>query len=360
MRLGSALSRLLPLIALGVFVVTVGATLVVAGDTLGYDFRAYHAAVARALDGHSAYDQAFSLAGAFGLFFYPPTFLPLVLPFGLMPEPVAVQGWIGTMLFAFALAVLAMPVAWRTRWLIVLLAGLSWPFVYNIKLGQVGPLLLLCFAVAWRFLDRPWVFGIAAGLGAGIKVQPGILLVWALLRRRWTAVLAGMLTLAAMAGLALLITSPGAWSEFLSLLTRVSDPIATPQNATPGAVAWQLGASRDVALAIQAVSTVVVVIVFLVAAIWLPAEASFMVAVVTTQLVSPILWDHYAVILLLPVAFLLDRGHGWAALIVLATPVVLVGSIPAVVYPLVFAVTLVALLVVGASMSREARGYIIR
>ena len=50
-------------------------------------------------------------------------------------------------------------------------------------------------------------------------------------------------------------------------------------------------------------------------------------------------------LLLLPVAWLLDRGRTWAVLIPLATCVALVGVIPPLVYPLAFAVTLVALLV---------------
>ncbi len=84
-------------------------------------------------------------------------------------------------------------------------------------------------------------------------------------------------------------------------------------------------------------------------------------AVVASQLLSPILWDHYALLLLLPVAWLVDRGATWAVLIPLATCVVLVGVIPPIVYPVAFAVTLVALLVepVGEqgappSLSREA------
>ena len=47
------------------------------------------------------------------------------------------------------------------RWAIVLLAGLSWPFVYAIKLGQVGPILFLLFAIGWRWLDRPVRLGVA-------------------------------------------------------------------------------------------------------------------------------------------------------------------------------------------------------
>ena len=50
-------------------------------------------------------------------------------------------------------------------------------------------------------------------------------------------------------------------------------------------------------------------------------------------------------LLLLPVAWLVDRGRTRALLIPLATSVVLVGVIPPLVYPLVFAVTIAALLV---------------
>ncbi len=347
MRLRDALSRLLPVLAVGVAVLTVGATLAVAGDTHGYDFRAYYDAAVRVLHGQSAYDLAYELAGAGGLFYYPPTFLPLVLPFVLLSVGVATWAWTALMLAAFAGAVALMPVSLRTRWWIVLLAGLSWPFIYNIKLGQMGPLLLLLFALAWRWRDRPAAFGVAGGLGAAIKVQPGLLLVWALLRRQWTAVIAGAITLLGLAGVALLFTGPGAWPDFLGLLTRVSDPIATPQNCTPGAIAWQLGASRELAILIQSLATVIVVAVFLAAALWLPAEASLMVAFVATQLVSPILWDHYAIVLLLPTAWLLDRGHAWPALIPLATPVFLVGTEPPIAYPVVFGLTLLAVAVEG-------------
>jgi alpha-1,2-mannosyltransferase len=340
MRLTDALARLLPVFAIGVLLLTVGSTLAVAGDTHGYDFRAYYAAADRVLHGQSAYDQAYELAGAGGLFFYPPAFVPIVLPLALLPVDVATWLWTGLMLAAFAGAVAAMPVARSTRWWIVLLAGLSWPFVYNIKLGQVGPLLLLLFALAWRWHDRPAGFGVASGIGAAIKVQPGLLLVWALARRRWAAVLAGAVTLMGLSGVALPFTGLAAWPDFLALLTRVADPIASPQNLTPGAVAWQLGASHELAAAIQLLSTVLVVAVFVASVVWLPDEASLMVTVIATQLVSPILWDHYAIVLLLPTAWLLDRGRRWAALIPLVTPVFLVGTVPSIVYPVVFGATL--------------------
>ena len=81
--------RFLPPLAIGLLVLGVGATLAVAGSTLGYDFLAYHAAGSRVLGGQPAYDTSFQAAGGFGLFYYPPTFIPLVLAFGALPAAVA-------------------------------------------------------------------------------------------------------------------------------------------------------------------------------------------------------------------------------------------------------------------------------
>ena len=70
------------------------ATLAVAGETLGYDFLAYHRAAVRVLDGEPLYDLGFQAAGGFGLFLYPPLFAPLILPFGLLSETIAIWAWV--------------------------------------------------------------------------------------------------------------------------------------------------------------------------------------------------------------------------------------------------------------------------
>ncbi len=43
---------------------------------------------------------------------------------------------------------------------------ISWPVLYSIKLGQVGPILLLLFAIGWRWLDRPVALGLSMAAGA--------------------------------------------------------------------------------------------------------------------------------------------------------------------------------------------------
>jgi hypothetical protein len=319
----------------------------VAGDTFGYDFRAYQAAAARVLAGDPLYDTAAQVAGPYGLFLYPPPFALLVVPFGALPVETATWLWTALSLVAFAVAVALMPVRRNVRWAIVLLAGVSWPFLYAIKLGQVGPVLLLTFVAGWRWLDRPIPFGLAGALGAVIKIQPGLVLAWALLTRRWAAVAVGAMALLVLAAGATLVLGVPAWSDFLLLIGRVSDPITTPHNFTPGAVAWQAGIPRDAAAMVQWASMALALAAVVVAALRLSAPASYMVALVASQLLSPIVWDHYAVLLLVPVAWLLDRGHRWAALIPLATCVALVGFIPPVVYPVAFWATIAALFATG-------------
>ena len=358
----SAIGRLargaLPIVALLSFALGLTATLAVAGDTLGFDFLAYHQAAARLLAGQPLYDMSYTETGGFGLFYYPPTFAPILLPFGILSATTATWSWIAISVAAFLIGVAAMPVSRTVKWTTILLAGWSFPFVYAVKLGQVGPILFCLFALGWRWLDRQIPFGVVGALGAAIKLQPGLVLVWALLTLRFRAVLAGGVVLIALAILTTVIAGPTAWTDFLTLIRAVSDPIRTPHNFTPGALAFASGSSADVAALIQSISTVGVVVLFLMSIRWATDEASFMVAVIASQLVSPIVWDHYAMLLLLPVAYLLASGRWWAVVIPLVTAWPLVGVTPPVAYPILFWVTLIATFLVGhaATDPRQSLG----
>jgi hypothetical protein len=343
-RLGA---RALPVAAIAAMVVFVGVTLAVAGETLGFDFLAYHVAVRRLLDGQQVYDMSFQAVQGWGLFYYPPAFLPLIVPFGFLDATVATWLFVALSLVAFAIGVAILPVSRSVRWWIVLLAGLSWPFVYAIKLGQVGPILFLTFAAGWRWLDEPVRFGLAGAIGAAIKIQPGILFAWALLTRRWRAIAVGLVVLAVLSILATMLAGLSAWTDFLTLMRRVADPIATERNLTPGAVLFRLGVDAGVAGLVQIASTIAVVALVVFAALRATAEASYMVAVSASQLLSPILWDHYAMLLLLPVAYLLSSGARWAILIPLVTATPLITVTPPAAYPVLFFVTLIATLAVG-------------
>ena len=352
-RLGRAA---LPIVAILVFAVVVGLTIraAVGAETLGYDFLAYHQAAVRLLNGQPLYDMSYATTGGFGLFYYPPTFAPLILVFGLLSESTAVWAWTALLIGSFAVGTAVLPVSRTVRWWILLLAGLSWPFAYAVKLGQVGPILFLLFAIGWRWLDDPIRLGASAALGTAIKLQPAIIFVWAILTRRWRAVGVGAVVLGVLAVLSTVIVGPSAWSDFATLVRQVGDPITTPHNFTPGAIAHQLGVPGDVASLIQLASTLLVLGAVVASARWATAEASYLVAVIASQLLSPVLWDHYAMILLLPVAYLCAAGRWWALAIPLVTATPLVGITPPIAYPLVFFATLGATLGVGVRARQAA------
>ena len=187
----------LPPTAIAVLALVAGAVVWsgVAAGNFGFDFLAYHQAANRVLAGEPLYDVSIQETGGFGLFYYPPPFVLAILPFAPFAGDTAAWIWLGCSVAALVAGIWLMPVSQTVRWLTLLLAGLSWPVAYALKLGQVGPLLLLLFAIGWRWLDRPASLGASAAAGAIVKIQPGIVLVWALLTRRWSAVAIGAVVL---------------------------------------------------------------------------------------------------------------------------------------------------------------------
>ncbi len=339
----------LPVVAVAVFSAGLATIFAAAGPTLGYDFQAYLHAAQRLLDGRPLYDPGVDLAGGFAIYLYPPPFALAFVPFALLPDGVALAAWLGVLAVAFVAGVALLPVRRDIRWLVLLLAGLQWPFLYTMKLGQVTPLLLFAFAAGWRWMDRPIVLAGSLAAGTAIKLQPALLFAWAVVERRWRAVALGAAALVGLAIVATSITGPGAWADYVALLRKVSSPVTTPHNFTPGAIAYQAGASEALATAIQWLSVLAVGLVTVFAWLRRDDETSYVVTVVASQLLSPLLWDHYAVVLLIPVALLLERRQWWASAIPLAT------WGPVWVYPVVFFATLAGSVATGRAGRRARR-----
>jgi hypothetical protein len=327
------------------------------GGTLGFDYRAYDLAVDRLLAGRSMYDPDAQATGGFGLFFYPPPFALLILPIALLPVEVAL--WVFTLLLvAASLAGIALlPVSARVRWIVLLLAALSWPLVYAIKLGQVGPVLLLLFAIGWRWMDRPLALGGSAALGTLIKLQPALVIGWAAVTGRVRAAVVGVVVVLAAAAVATLVAGPQAWLDEASLLSRVSRPIETPNGFGLGRLAFEEGASVEVATLVHWANFALVAAVVALVTFRGSAVASYLAVVIATQFVSPVLWDHYALLLLLPVAWLLERGRWSAGVIPLLTSTVLVGLDFPYAYPIAFWAALLGVTWEGLRLGRGAPSF---
>ncbi len=352
-RLAHAALRVLAVLSFGAGVAT---TVAFAGDTLGYDYQAYASAASRLIDGQPLYDSTVDVAGPFAIFLYPPPFAVGFIPLALLPAGVGLWVWIvgGVVMTVTAIAIL--PVRAPVRWAILLLAGLDWPVVYAIKLGQVGPLLLLLFAVGWRLIGSQAKLGGIGAAGALIKVQPALLFAWALLTGRWRTITTGVALGAGAVLLTLPLVGVTAWTDYFALLGRVSAPITTPHNFTVGAVAFQAGMAEGPSGALQIAAVLVTLMIWVVAVRRRSADVGYLATIVASQLLSPLLWDHYAVLLLLPVAWLLQARQWWAVAIPLATSIPLLAITPPVAYPMVFFVALIAPLLVRAPQEAQGAG----
>ena len=349
--------RILPIAAIVTFAVVVGTILATAGASLGYDLAAYTGAADRLLAGRPLYDPDVDVAGGFAIYLYPPPFALVAVPLAPLTSAAGPWPWVIALIACFVGGVAILPVRAEVRWLILLLGGLSWPLAYSLKLGQVGPILFIVFAAGWRWLDRPAPLGLTIALGTLVKVQPALLFGWALLTRRWSAVAVGVATLVVAAFVATVVTGPGTWADYLALLRRVSGAVTTPHNFSPGAIAYQAGIPAEAATVVQWGSTLATLAIAAWAAIRTRDDVGYLSAITASQLLSPLLWDHYAMLLLLPTAWLLEQRRPWGAAIPLATSILAIW-LPPLVTPIVFWAALLAPLAVDRQERRlDATGW---
>ena len=316
-----------------------------AKQTLGCDFQVYRDAADRFLTGLPLYDTSISSTGSCNLFYYPPSFVALVVPFALLGETFGNAAWIAFLVVCYVVGCALLPVRWEVKLAVFLAGAVSWPFIFGVRIGQVAPILYLLFAVGWRWLERwPAVTGFAVGLGVLVKLQPIVIVGWLVVRRMWSG-LAGVVA-AGIVAAGLAVVGLGAWIEMVNVLRNLDNAITAPTNVSLGAIAYQHGLPLEAASLLGILGILAVLALVVVCGLRASTEAGFLVAVVASQVVSPIIWTHYALILLLPVAWLLQRRQWWAALIPVSQAWVLLPFMPIEIYPVGFYLALLAVPIV--------------
>jgi hypothetical protein len=258
-------------------------------------------------------------AHAFSVPVYPAPANLAVVPLSLMPYWVA--GVVFTILSVGAM-VLALWLLDVRDWRCYGLALISWPFIYGLELGTLGPLIVLGVAIMWRWREHLWPPAVALASIVIAKIFPFPLAAWLLITRRYrqlllAVVLAAAVTLVAWAGLGF-----AGLTEYPSMLSNLS---FIQEGRSDSLVAALLAAGLS-ARAAQAVALVAAG--GLLAMAWRLARTedgqrrAFGLAVMAALTASPIVWDHYLVLLFVPVALLTPSYSGlW--LIPLAGPIVL-------------------------------------
>ncbi len=244
---------------------------------------------------------------------YPPLLGLLVLPLTFLPEKVAGSSAPGV-LFTLALiacTVAALLVLGVTDWRCYPVALLYPPTLENVEFGAIGPILALLLALGWRYRDHA-PGAAAVGFGAALKVFLWPLVVWLAATRRWKA---SAVAAAIAVGLAL-----ASWTvigfrgvaDYPTLLRRLADVEAESSYST-----FAMLRALDVPELASRVLVVVACAALLVLA-WQAARASalddaerdrrsFTLVLAAGLVLTPILWLHYLVLLVVPIALARPR-----------------------------------------------------
>jgi alpha-1,2-mannosyltransferase len=249
--------------------------------------------------------------------FYPPTFLLIVLPFALVPYIWALAGWTVATLTAYLGVLRKIAPRKETVWLALAFPG-TWINLIN---GQNGLLTAALFGGGLLYLEQqPVLAGVLFGLLV-IKPQLAITVPLVLVvSRRWRCLVAATVSSLVTVALSLLAFGPAIWRTFFNsiwiprriVLDRGEIHYYKQQSVFAVARLW--GLSLPTAYTIQAVATLSAVVVLL----WLWTDrCSYRLKaaalVVCALLATPYLFDYDLTLLGIGIAWLAIEGieHGF-------------------------------------------------
>ena len=242
-------------------------------------------------------------------FIYPAPAVVLMAPFGALPWTLAVIAFSITLIAGFFLALRLLGVR---DWRCYAAAFAAMPVASSIMIGTLSPLLVLAAAAAWRYRDRRFVVATAIAAAVVTKIFLWPLVIWLVATRRFRSAATSVII-----GIALTIGSWGVIGfsgmlDYPHWLARASG-MYEYRSFSPLGLLEALGLSRGSArfgVAILAVGAL--------AAIVATARGrdgdrrSFVVALGTGLLLSPIVWLHYLVLVFVPIALYRRRfGAAW-------------------------------------------------
>lgn len=330
-----------------------------------YDFAAYYVA-ARALNQHeilydgAAMQRAATIDGqhmAHPLYIYPPFFAAMLRPLASLPFAQAKTIWflgnIGLFGAMWWLLGHLAKLSWQQRLLGLAMLMLAPPFYDTLLLGQVNMLLLALLTCALALLLRAKpsktsdvIAGVLIGIAAVIKVYPLAFGLIFLFHRRYFASLG--VGLGVVGAMLIGIVAGGGWDTTLRFFNQVLPSLQGPANAADQSI-WPvferlftehqyryayLSANNLVELILKPVIEAPLLGKLLAAilagaiAIWSgrsilrrwrsPSTASHLwfdygLIISLTLLLLPVVHSHYFVLLLIPMAWLLQRYQALAS-----------------------------------------------
>jgi hypothetical protein len=316
-RIGTAAAR----IVLGTIGATATVLLTIAHlkSTGGFlfDFRGdlYHAGQS-ILHGRNPYDPGYLAALAaikhaggvvsptFALPVYPAPSLLAAVPFALLPYSVA--GGLFMILMVAAM-ISGLRLLGVRDWRCIALALVSWPFVFGLDVGALGPALVLGTGVSWRFRARLWTPAIAIASVVVAKLFPWTLLIWLGVTRRFrtlglTVLLGALAVFGAWAVLG--FDGLGEYPRMLSNLSFIERGAGTSLVTALLAAGLPGGLAELVALTGAAL---LLALAYRFARRPDGDAQALGLAVIAAMTASTIVWPHYFVLVFVPIALASPR-----------------------------------------------------
>lgn len=257
---------------------------------------------------------------------HPPTSILWMLPLARLPYPQVKLIW---QLLTFACVGLSVAGIVSSRgldldrsniWPLMVLVVGSAPLASQIIMLQFNAILLLLLTTAWlaQRNGQSWVAGALIGIAASVKLFPLYLLFVFVMMRDWRALLGGVLAFAALVGASCAVFGSDAWRTFI---VEVMPSLASWRGAwlnssLTGFWARLLDPANPYVVPLTQSPLLAKVAVLLSAALlsvgvaWKSWRAqsqgerdrAFALGVVAMILCSPTAWDHYWLMLVLPLA----------------------------------------------------------
>jgi hypothetical protein len=240
---------------------------------------------------------------------YPPLVAWLVAP--LHPLNASAAGFIWTLLSLLMVA--------AALWLLELrdwrCYALAFVFLFtrsSVDLGTIEPLLLLTVAAAWRWRDDAMRAAGAVGTAVVLKLFVWPLVVWLAITRRLRAAGLAVALAVALALISWAAIGFAGLGDYPGVLRRLANDESTSSYSVVA-----LGVRAHLPLLGARIVAVLVTLALLAAAVWVARDerraprdrdiATLTITLAAALAVSPIVWVHYFLLLLVPLALVRPR-----------------------------------------------------
>jgi glycosyl transferase family 87 len=265
-----------------------------------FDFRVFWEAGHRLLTGARLYPSEGALeANTRNYYVYPPVVAFAFAPLSMIPFAVA-----GVLYVVACVAAIfaSLRIVGVTDWRCYAVLPFWMPVLQAVGLGTIAPFLALALAAAWRYRDRRFVVAVVLGVAIAAKLFLWPIVFWLIATRRYRRALETMGVTAAAIVIpwaALGFRDVGEYPHVLRLLMRNELPTSFSTKALAGMLGF-----APAALALQLVC---VVAVFVLARRHEGDRRAFSAAILAALVLSPLVWIHYYLLLIVPIGLAARR-----------------------------------------------------